>query len=941
MHPLWTSRSLRALGTWLAYVLCGAAAVALTASDAMVSPLYLAAGVGLACALAWGPWMLLPVGLGSAAVGAGALAVMAPSTDATRMVAMALVTGAGAALQTWLAMVLTRRVVGTTPQLDTAREVALFLLLAGPAASVVNAGVSVTAMTSLGLLPEPLALTTFFDWWMGDTLGVLVGTPLMLTLIGAPKAVWRRRRAVVGVPLLITAVVATLVLRQVQIWEEDRAHQVFQRDTDAGAFVVEARLRGYLDALESLNGLFMASQSVEPAEFRHATAYWLRTLPGIQGAGWDERLRASDLPAFEAQQRADGYTDYRVFDTRDRLPPQGDEMVAVRFIEPAQGNERALGYNVLSAPATREAFEQARREDKVVATTAMTLNQETAAQRGVVVYRAVFEGSPHTPLQRVQASRGAVFLALRMDDTLTTMLTAMPAYLRACLMDVTRGPATWLAGDPRCQQGRPWASRSFQRVLPVPFAARQWELVFWADETPPSVAQGQIARLMGLGAMVLAAALAGLLLAMTGHTRRIEAAMAEASEQKRAADAANRAKSEFLSRMSHELRTPLNAVLGFAQVMELDAQHPLPESQQQRVQQIQHAGWHLLAMIDDVLDISRIDAGTMQLDMGPVSLRAALHGAVDMVAPLADRQGVTLDGLPPVPPDWAVQADATRLRQVLVNLLGNAVKYNRPGGRVRLTVRAVPGGGEQPDAFEVAVSDTGIGMNEAQMAQLFQPFNRLGRERTSVDGTGIGLVISRHLVQSMSGTLEARSVEGKGATFTIKLLRVSANAGPTGASLAQGGPAAGDGRSGSTASPAAVRAGGASAPLPPRHVLYVEDNLANSAVVRSALASRDWIHLTVAPTIEEALRVVHNRLTQRPPDLILLDVHLPDASGLELLHLLKSNLETRDTPVIMISADAMPEQIDAALAAGAACYLTKPVQVAALLVQVDELLQAV
>lgn len=921
-----TSPWLRAVGTWLAYLISGGASVALTASDAMVSPLYLAAGVGLACALAWGPWMALAVGLGALTVGGVSLWMVAPQAGALTLAGAAMANGLGAAAQVGLAVALARRVAGRTPLLDRPREITLFLLVAGPMASVVNAAVSVSTLVSLGLLPEQQALTTFVDWWSGDTLGVLVGTPLALTLIGQPATVWRQRRKVVGLPLLVTAVVATLVLRQVQIWEEERAQQVFQRDTDGGVFVVEASLRGYLNALESLNGLFVASQSVEAIEFRHAAAYWLRTLPGIQGVGWDERLRAADLAAFEARQQAEGFPGYKVFDTRDRRAPTGEELVAVRFIEPVAGNERALGYNVLSAPATREAFEQARREDKVVATTAMTLNQETGTQRGVVVYRTVYDGEPHTPRQRVQASRGAVFLALRMDDTLAAMLKALPPYLRACLIDVSKGPTTWLAGDPLCEQGLPWASRPLHRVMPVDFAARQWQLVFWADETPATVAQGQIGRLMAAGSMVLAAALAGLLLAMTGHARRLEAAMQEASAQRQAADAANKAKSEFLSRMSHELRTPLNAVLGFAQVMELDAQHPLADSQRQRVQQIQHAGWHLLAMIDDVLDISRIDAGTLQLNMGPVGLRTALHGAVDLVAPLAERQGIALEGLPPVPPDWAVQADATRLRQVLVNLLSNAVKYNRPGGRVRLSVRAVPAVDGQADGFEVAVSDTGTGMSESQLAQLFQPFNRLGRERTSVDGTGIGLVISRHLVQCMGGELAVRSVEGKGSTFTVRLVRADA------------GQAAPPGLAPTPAAAATVQATTASSAPPARHVLYVEDNQANSAVVRSALASRPWIQLTVSPTIEEALAVVHNRLTQRPPDLILLDVHLPDASGLELLHLLKANPETRDTPVIMISADAMPEQIDAALAAGAACYLTKPVQVAALLVQVDDLL---
>ena len=227
------------------------------------------------------------------------------------------------------------------------------------------------------------------------------------------------------------------------------------------------------------------------------------------------------------------------------------------------------------------------------------------------------------------------------------------------------------------------------------------------------------------------------------------------------------------------------------------------------------------------------------------------------------------------------------------------------------------------DAFlRVTVRDTGIGLSVDQQAQLFQPFNRLGREQGPTSGTGIGLVISRHLALLMAGQLDVQSEEGLGTTFTLSLPAVTMQ------------PKA--------ASPHRVptsKAPPSGEPVP-RHVLYVEDNLANSEVIRAALAARSWITVTVAPTTEEGLAVLHNRLRGSKPDLILLDVHLPDASGQELLKLIKANPDTVDIPVIMISADAMPEQIDAALTAGAACYLTKPVQLSELLRQVDDLMPA-
>jgi CheY-like chemotaxis protein/nitrogen-specific signal transduction histidine kinase len=412
---------------------------------------------------------------------------------------------------------------------------------------------------------------------------------------------------------------------------------------------------------------------------------------------------------------------------------------------------------------------------------------------------------------------------------------------------------------------------------------------------------------------------------MTGHARRLEAAMAEASRQRREAEAANQAKSAFLSRMSHELRTPLNAVLGFAQVMALEQRDPLPPSQRQRVEQIQQAGWHLLDMIDDVLDISRIDAGTLRLNSEPLRIRDELAHAFKALQEVADKQGVQLSLVDDIPADWGVTADATRLRQILSNLLSNAIKFNHRGGSVQVKVSQAQDAKGAP-ILQVAVQDTGMGMSAEQLSQLFQPFNRLGREQGPTSGTGIGLVISQHLASLMGGQLDVQSTLGQGSTFTLSL------------------PAL-------TLPPrhqAAVRRGMVTAmpPVPegqmprPRHVLYVEDNLANSEVIRAALGARPWITVTVAPTTEEGLAVLHDRLRGSKPDLILLDVHLPDASGQELLKLIKANPDTVDIPVIMISADAMPEQIDAALSAGACCYLTKPVQLPELLRQVDELLPA-
>jgi len=926
MPPLAPPRSpwTRGLITWLAYTLTGIMALSLSPPSDDVSPLYLAAGIGLGAVLGWGRWMAVAVGLGSGVV-EWVGQMLHPSDVGTGvLLCQSLVGGLGGGLQVWLAARLVQPDPGAPLPLDKPAQIGRFLLLAGPVACTVNAALSVGSMGLLGIMPLSRVPMAMGGWWLGDTLGVLVGAPLMLTLVGQPAELWRRRRLVVGLPLLITTALLDLSIRQVQTWEREREAAVFNQDVAATANAVKLRLNGYLNALEAMHGIYAASLDVSREEFRRASTHWLETLPGIQGLGWEERLGHAQIPAFEARQISEGLTGFKVYNREGPPPQPGDELVVLRFIEPLAGNEKALGFNVLSTAAPRTAFERSRREGLAVATPGFKLVQEQGDQLGVVVYLPVYEGTPNTPLTRMQANLGAVFMALRIDDALSAMLQGMPDYLVGCLHeqdDSGTRPPRLLGGVKDCRDTAALNRTLHSDTVPLEFAGRHWQLHIWAKGPVPLVDSRVTSWLLALGGVVVAASLGALLLVMTGHARRIEAAMKEARDQRTAAENANRAKSEFLSRMSHELRTPLNAVLGFAQVMELDRLSPLPEAHQPRIKQIQQAGWHLLDMIDDVLDISRIDAGMLRLQAQPLSVHEALAAAGALLGEQASRQGVSLRW--PEQPDLrlGVNADPTRLRQVLTNLLSNAIKYNQRGGSVTVSVQARHDAA-QGEVVQIAVNDTGLGMTPTQLERLFEPFNRLGRERHVPDGTGIGLVISRHLAVLMGGRLDVCSQEGEGSTFTLTL------------------PAAELGRRPVSPEPALD-----TLPPPPpdkgvaHHVLYVEDNLANAEVIRAALTARPWVQLSVAPSIEAGLAVLHDRLRGARPELILLDVHLPDASGQELLRLIKANPDTASIPVIMISADATPEQVDTALANGACCYLTKPVQVAALLQQIDELLQ--
>jgi signal transduction histidine kinase/ActR/RegA family two-component response regulator len=926
MAPEQLPRIRQGLITFALYTLAGVVSLALADTNASVSLMYIAAGFGLACVLAWGRVMAIPVGLGSALVSLlGYLLTDKDGISWAVWVGFA-ANGLGGGLQAWAAARWAHPDEDQPLLLDHPRAVATFLLICGPLACTINAGLSSTVMALVGTLSWSEWLPTLASWWAGDTLGVLMGTPLLLTALAKPRALWRRRRLVLGLTMLVATLLLGLGIRQVQSWEHEREAAAFKQEVDATTNAVRLRLQGYMAALESLRGVYEASDTVERDEFRRAGKHWLQQLKGIQALGWDERLHINRLKEFEEAQQREGLTNYRVFDLPSRKPPQGPDVVALRFIEPMEGNERALGYNVLSRAFTRQAYQRSVIEGVPSASAGFKLAQEVGTQLGVVIYRAVYRDPNTLPSDRSRAAMGAVFLALRMDDALSAVLKDMPHFLRACLIDTTETPTQVLSGNAECRsrlaEGNAANASSHQTTVALPFAQRQWALQLWSVETIPVAGGRATSWLFAIGGVAFAASLGALLLVVTGTAERMAEAMDEASEQRQAAVLANQAKSEFLSRMSHELRTPLNAMLGFAQVMNLDRTQPLHDSQRARLDQIQHAGWHLLDMIDDVLDLSRIDTGTLRLQADPLHLQSVLTLTQPLIEELArkHRVSLTVDGTLPL--GVGVLADETRLRQVLTNLMSNAVKYNRPGGSVR--VQAASFKQEGQSWVRVVVSDTGLGMDEDQLAQLFQPFNRLGRERTQPDGTGIGLVISRHLTQLMGGQLDVSSREGEGSTFTLTL--------PT-AQL----PVAPEPEKAQTPFFPPERPAGQTGR---NHVLYVEDNMANTALVQAALSSRPWIDLQLAATIEEGLGALHDRIRAPLPQVILLDVHLPDASGLDFLKLAKANPETRHIPVIMISADATPEQVDACLSAGAACYLTKPVQILALLQQIDDLLKA-
>ncbi len=1034
-----------AAATALGYILAAQLALLLAIPPAYAAPIYPSAGLALAAVLMYGRGAVLGTVIGSFAVNL----LLGNTREVTSGAALLLplANGLAAGLQAAVGASLVRWRKPGPLVLGEPRDVGGFFLMGALLACLVSSSLSTWALSVADVLPPGSRAFTWWTWWIGDALGVLIGAPLVLTVIGRPRTDWAPRRLTLALPLLATTALLALATVLVARWDSERSRSVFDRDASAAAARLEAELNQALFALEAVHGLYIGSDDVSANELRRVAQPWLQLQINIQAIGYSPRVARSDIAKVQAEVSARSGQTYRIFD-RSPIAESDSHVLAIRLIQPMANNAGALGVNSLSVPAARAALLRAIADDVPVATSGFGIAQEPGNQAGVVIYRALYRGEPGIN-QRAEALSGVVFVTLRMQQSVAAAMTRAQPYLDWCLVDANpQAQRVRLAGAEGCETAK---RRALQLKHPIALAGQQWTLRVGADlAAVPDSGHGN-AWLFSTVGLMSTAMLAALLLTVTGRTRRIETAVAartrdlqrevaerqrtesalreseerfrnmfehapigivyadlrgrvrdanprlreligydsvalagkrlsdlshpddraedafslqrlldgelaevqrntrlqhhdgqmlwvrmnwsvlrnlqgrpqrlvavvediteelrrhEAEQGRQAAESANRAKNEFLSRMSHELRTPLNAMLGFAQLLDLDRNQRLAPHQLAWVAQILQAGWHLLEMINDTLDLSRIEAGMLRLDLTPVPLQPLLSHCLGMVGPSAAQRGIGLE-LHVNTDAQRVLADETRLKQVITNLVSNAVKYNVQGGRV--VVRAAR---EHSDWVTVRVLDTGLGLSEAQMAELFQPYNRLGRENSDTEGTGIGLVISRRLAELMGGTLDAESVQGQGATFVLRL------------------PWAGEPE---PPSQAALVAEDDSDRYRHRRVHYVEDNETNIEVMRGMLAQRPQVTLEVSTLGLDGLTAIR----ARRPDLILLDMHLPDVDGLELLRQLQRDPRCADIPVVVVSADATPARIQEALAAGARHYLTKPLNLLGFLEVIDELL---
>jgi len=966
MDPLATLR--RVLWVALAYAVVGALTVRFSLHFGVPSSIFPAAGIAVGAVCFWGAPMALGILLGRVLLSMLSAGTFGPSTyslGVEGLIALAVT------LQALAGGLVARRAVGPAERLDTGAGVLRLLALVGPASCWIAPALGVQILTAAQRVSSADAAYTFYKWWAGDSLGAVLVVPLFYPLFAKPRDAWRKKGRVLLPALLGSLLLLSFALFLVSRWEKRRQIESFQAEGRRYSDAVNNAVRALPLLARSLQS-GLESASVDPASQKALALFsTVQALaPGGAKAGWlplDEPEPASGLVGIAARVRAapeEAVVALALSDGGDDTAQTGPRLVVATRADPGARTGAAF----LALPADRLLAAGGASAKPLGACLVDTRSGTRLA--GAAGCERAHLGLLH----QVPLAFGDGGLALR--------LTARPDYaaidramgIWAVEVVVLFGSAFFVAfllmvtgRTQRVEQLVAERTDELQRsenrlrsVLDTAIVGIQYlgldghiermnpegERItgYSSDEIrhlhvtslahPDDAAEG--ARMLSMllsgqidrytreyrlvrkdGSLMPVLVRVSLVRGEDGRPLHAVSVLEDLTEAKRmqgierareAAEAANRSKGEFLSRMSHELRTPLNAILGFAQVMRLSEPRQLGSAQSAQLAHIERAGWHLLSMIDEILDLSRIEAGQLRLDVKPLDAVAMARSASAMLASAADARG-TLVHIRAAQPLIRVLADATRLQQVIVNLLSNAIKYGRAGGNVDVDLH--PQGG----VLALSVSDDGAGLSPQQLDSLYVPFNRLGQERTRTEGTGIGLVIARQLVERMGGRIEARSTLGVGSTFTVWLPLAPQDADVHGSTR----PAGLDGGSIATA-----------------RILCIEDNEVNAVLLRAIFEHDPEVRLEMCDTAMQGLQ----RAQANPPDVILLDLNLPDMPGMDLIRALRAAPGLQHTRLIVVTADATAESRERAMQAGAHGYLTKPLDVAALRAEVERSLAA-
>ena len=891
------------------------------------SAIWPAAGLALAGVLIWGNRATFGLFLGACATN-GISTFNPDAAWVSLLVGLGMATGS--TLQAWLGAELIRRKVGFPSALSTERDIAGFFLYSGPISCCIAASIGVTTLWLAGYTKTESFAFNWFTWWVGDSIGTIIFAPIMLILFVRTPMIWPRRRISVGIPLCVCLCVVVFAFLAVRNWEAKRQHLTIVRQGARISARIERALDQNVAILQSVKGFYAASNAVAEDEFAAFVEQWVSDHASLQALEWVPRIPAEQRESWERGLRQDG-TSYRIRERADdgSLKDAGirDEYFPVMFLEPLAGNEAAIGYDLGSNASRRAALEAARDSGQPVATEPVQLVQKHDSQPGVLVFTPIYRNHTQntTISERRENLSGFALGVFRLSDLAREALadeSSMQLQLRIVdaqdasierpltMVDLSTEPVLIDALDSDTETDLPTINSTHT------FAGRTWRIEIAAKSGYFALQHRWSTWMVLIGGMLFASLIAAFLLTITGQTAATEQLVEQRTRElelaTHKAEAATKAKSEFLASMSHELRTPLTSIIGFSETLQsTDESERFSAETIDSLHTISRNGVHLLSLINDVLDLSKIEAGKLEIEPSSVSPFELIEDVTRLMNIRAEEKELELRVDNKVFLPETLELDPVRIRQILVNLIGNGIKFT-DSGFVEITASTMEVDGRT--LLEFVVSDTGIGMNGEQIERILEPFTQAdGTTTRKFGGTGLGLTISRRLARMQGGDISLESTPGAGSRFAVQVaaggltsetpwlsyeeyvLRTSRNS--TKAEIVE--------------IPSSI--GG--------RVLLAEDGLDNQRLI-SFLLRKAGVDVTL---VENGRDAVDAAMSADPPfDLVLMDMQMPILDGYGAVRELRANGFKQ--PIIALTANAMQGDREKCVAAGCDDYATKPIE---------------